>query len=201
MRKKREKTGKKWARYGLKGVKEGSQPRINWSALMAVPVWPGPRAPRHHLRRLLLRHSHHRPCRFPGGQRGARRCGRCLQPRRFSAGGGDGGAVCADHAGGGDPLVGGQMTAAPSGRRGRRVIKLAKVYCTHNHIHKGRITTPHKAFLDHFVQLLNMSLAALPSDSATPLGPRSPVLTLVSAQREAGLAPVAHGLQTQTGEV
>ena len=92
------------------------------------------------------------------------------------------------------------MTAAPSGRRGQRVIKLAKVYCTHNHIHKGALPH-HKAFLDHFVQLLNMSLAALPSDSATPLGPRSPVLTLVSAQREAGLAPVAHGLQTQTGEV
>ena len=29
-RKKREKTGGKWARYGLKGVKQGSSPRINW---------------------------------------------------------------------------------------------------------------------------------------------------------------------------
>ena len=31
-RKKREKTGRKWARYSLKGVKDGSQPRINWQA-------------------------------------------------------------------------------------------------------------------------------------------------------------------------
>ena len=32
-RKKRGKTGKKWARYGLKGVKEGSSPRINWQSM------------------------------------------------------------------------------------------------------------------------------------------------------------------------
>ena len=32
-RKKRDKTGKKWARYGLKGVKEGSSPRINWQSM------------------------------------------------------------------------------------------------------------------------------------------------------------------------
>ena len=31
-RKKREKTGKKWPRYSLRSVKEGSCPRINWGA-------------------------------------------------------------------------------------------------------------------------------------------------------------------------
>ena len=29
-RKKQEKTGGKWARYGLRSAKEGSSPRINW---------------------------------------------------------------------------------------------------------------------------------------------------------------------------